>query len=145
MTQRVALLIAVALSLAVLAAGCQQKESSPEPADLGASGPTPMAAAPADEGTEAGQSEFTYYCPMHPDVEQGRPGKCPQCGMFLEAKLEPGQDAVYVCPMPEDQVEQDEPGKCPKCGMYLEARVGERGEGEGAPPADDDEPDEGTG
>ncbi len=24
-----------------------------------------------------------YTCPMHPEVEQDRPGKCPKCGMVL--------------------------------------------------------------
>ena len=24
-----------------------------------------------------------FWCPMHPDVRSGRPGKCPQCGMDL--------------------------------------------------------------
>ena len=27
----------------------------------------------------------TYTCPMHPEVVQDRPGKCPDCGMFLES------------------------------------------------------------
>ena len=25
-----------------------------------------------------------YICPMHPEVRQKGPGKCPKCGMFLE-------------------------------------------------------------
>jgi hypothetical protein len=25
----------------------------------------------------------TYICPMHPDVRQSTPGKCPRCGMAL--------------------------------------------------------------
>ena len=25
----------------------------------------------------------TYVCPMHPEVRQSNPGKCPQCGMAL--------------------------------------------------------------
>jgi hypothetical protein len=24
-----------------------------------------------------------YFCPMHPDVRQPNPGKCPKCGMDL--------------------------------------------------------------
>ena len=24
-----------------------------------------------------------YLCPMHPDVRQAAPGKCPKCGMDL--------------------------------------------------------------
>lgn len=27
-----------------------------------------------------------YTCPMHPEVLQKEPGKCPRCGMDLEAK-----------------------------------------------------------
>ncbi len=27
-----------------------------------------------------------YTCPMHPEVQQPGPGKCPKCGMFLEKK-----------------------------------------------------------
>lgn len=27
-----------------------------------------------------------YTCPMHPEVEQPEPGKCPKCGMKLEQK-----------------------------------------------------------
>jgi len=25
-----------------------------------------------------------YTCPMHPEVKQQGPGRCPKCGMFLE-------------------------------------------------------------
>jgi Cu+-exporting ATPase len=27
-----------------------------------------------------------YTCPMHPEIEQDRPGNCPKCGMTLESK-----------------------------------------------------------
>jgi len=27
-----------------------------------------------------------YTCPMHPDVNSDKPGKCPKCGMDLIAK-----------------------------------------------------------
>ena len=27
-----------------------------------------------------------YICPMHPDVRQSDPGKCPKCGMALIAE-----------------------------------------------------------
>ncbi len=30
------------------------------------------------------QTEYT--CPMHPDVISDKPGKCPVCGMDLQAK-----------------------------------------------------------
>ncbi len=28
----------------------------------------------------------TYTCPMHPEVKQDKPGKCPKCGMALVEK-----------------------------------------------------------
>ena len=80
----------------------------------------------APPGTPHGEMEmsepahdYTYTCPMHPDVTQDRPGKCPECGMFLEADTD--EAVEYYCPMHEDVV-QDKPGKCPDCGMYLDAR-----------------------
>lgn len=33
-----------------------------------------------------GAMETMYTCPMHPEVEQPAPGKCPKCGMNLEKK-----------------------------------------------------------
>src|SRR5690606_19831727 len=27
-----------------------------------------------------------YTCPMHPEIQQGKPGKCPKCGMALVKK-----------------------------------------------------------
>jgi hypothetical protein len=29
------------------------------------------------------QQTETYTCPMHPEVQQDRPGNCPKCGMPL--------------------------------------------------------------
>jgi len=29
---------------------------------------------------------FRYVCPMHPDVQSKKPGKCPKCKMKLEKK-----------------------------------------------------------
>ncbi|MCY7409377.1 MAG: hypothetical protein LH473_03830 [Chitinophagales bacterium] len=28
----------------------------------------------------------TYTCPMHPEVNSDKPGKCPKCGMELVKK-----------------------------------------------------------
>jgi Cu+-exporting ATPase len=88
-----------------------------------------------------------YTCPMHPEVEQDKPGACPKCGMALELKTgnagtgdeenetkpeaiacefhppAAGAKPVYTCPM-HPEVEQDKPGACPKCGMALELKTG---------------------
>lgn len=44
------------------------------------------------------QKKRVYRCPMHPDVEQPKPGDCPVCGMALEADLTAGnglEDTEY--------------------------------------------------
>lgn len=48
-----------------------------------------------------------YTCPMHPEVQSDKPGKCPKCGMTLEKKAGPmthGQGGMEMkgaaaCPM----------------------------------------------
>ena len=42
-------------------------------------------AAPSAPGTPAAT---TYTCPMHPEVREPRPGKCPKCGMVLVPEKE---------------------------------------------------------
>src|SRR5260221_10954799 len=37
---------------------------------------------PAAVKMESGESAF--FCPMHPHIRSGRPGKCRECGMQLE-------------------------------------------------------------
>jgi FtsP/CotA-like multicopper oxidase with cupredoxin domain/uncharacterized Zn finger protein (UPF0148 family) len=72
-----------------------------------------------------------YTCPMHPEVQSDKPGKCPNCGMTLIKKTvevkepakqtgtQPSQSkVVYTCVM-HPEVQQDKPGNCPKCGMAL--------------------------
>lgn len=35
-----------------------------------------------------------YTCPMHPEIQQQRPGKCPRCGMQLtQSQLPPKPQA----------------------------------------------------
>lgn len=36
-------------------------------------------------GEKANANE-EYYCPMHPDVVQDKPGTCPKCNMTLEKR-----------------------------------------------------------
>jgi FtsP/CotA-like multicopper oxidase with cupredoxin domain/uncharacterized Zn finger protein (UPF0148 family) len=76
-------------------------------------------------------SKVVYSCPMHPEVQSDKPGKCPKCGMTLIRKTvtvkepakqtgmqQPQSKVVYTCPM-HPEVQQDKPGNCPKCGMTL--------------------------
>jgi YHS domain-containing protein len=51
-----------------------------------------------------------YTCPMHPEVQSDKPGKCPTCGMTLEKK---------AMPMAHGQggMEMKEAGACPMMGM----------------------------
>jgi hypothetical protein len=43
-------------------------------------------AASSASTSPASSSNATYTCPMHPEVKQKGPGKCPKCGMALVAK-----------------------------------------------------------
>jgi hypothetical protein len=40
----------------------------------------------SQQTTSKKQTEFVYVCPMHPDVQYKKPGKCPKCKMTLEKK-----------------------------------------------------------
>ena len=72
-----------------------------------------------------------YTCPMHPEVQQDRPGDCPKCGMALELRTPraTGGKTQWTCPM-HPEVVRNEPGDCPICGMALEPRGGMAGEEE---------------
>jgi hypothetical protein len=41
---------------------------------------------PAASAKTVSPAGATYTCPMHPEVKQQAPGKCPKCGMALVAK-----------------------------------------------------------
>jgi len=121
--------IGTGLLILLLGWGCgkkQTEEAAPPAMAVNESnvGPTkeesPAAEAPAT--SEETVEKITYTCPMHPEVQQDKPGKCPKCGMFLEAKVPEGTEVTYTCPM-HPEVKQDKPGECPKCGMALEAKI----------------------
>ena len=41
----------------------------------------------------ANTKRIEYTCPMHPEVRQAEPGKCPKCGMNLEKRAAPDAGA----------------------------------------------------
>src|SRR3954471_12698624 len=59
----------------------------------------------------APEGPVVYACPMHADVVQDEPGRCPQCGMKLLATA-----PTYACPM-HPEVTSQEASHCPECGM----------------------------
>jgi len=71
-----------------------------------------------------GGEDDIYTCPMHPEIEQDKPGSCPKCGMALELKILSAISTKtrYTCPM-HPEIIQDQAGICPKCGMALEPQT----------------------
>jgi YHS domain-containing protein len=51
-----------------------------------------------------------YTCPMHPEVQSDKPGKCPKCGMNLEKKAMPMSQGQAGMGMMEGQT-------CPMMGL----------------------------
>lgn len=77
--------------------------------------------------TKAGKVDTTqhatfYACPMHPDVVDHQPGKCPKCGMELnlskKEQMKASQVKSYSCPI-HQMITRHDPGKCPKCGRKM--------------------------
>jgi len=90
--------------------------------------------------SRAFQESTVYECPMHPEVQSSKPGKCPKCKMSLVARRGVGGEGLgvggaptsstaqsreavrqadaYTCSMHPD-IRTSAPGKCPKCGMAL--------------------------
>lgn len=91
------------------------------------------------------ESVSEYTCPMHPEIRQDAPGKCPICGMQLvpvassktsasaaskRGLKKAAADDRYICPMMCTDP-MSEPGKCPVCAMDLvKADSGSAGGGE---------------
>ena len=114
-------------------------------AALGGAPATDALRAANDTASEAAHSDMFYVCPMHSEVRQKQPGRCPKCQMHLvpegeaahghhhhghaageqtpaasaAAPMEVPAGTIYTCPM-HPEVQQDHPGNCPKCGMSLE-------------------------
>jgi len=86
----------------LLTAGCerparQMSLSNDDPAHPAAeevpfSPPSNLLAEPMSPAPASSPAESTVYtCPMHPDVRQNGPGKCPKCGMTLEPVASPAK------------------------------------------------------
>src|SRR3954452_18267766 len=56
-----------------------------------------------------------YTCPMHPEVVNDEPGRCPSCGMKLIAEA---AATGFACPM-HPEVTSETADRCPQCGMKL--------------------------
>ncbi|MFV5699143.1 heavy metal-binding domain-containing protein [Flavobacterium sp. ZT3R17] len=67
--------------------------------------------------------EKMYTCPMHSDVMQDHPGKCPKCGMNL---VESKNRTKGYCPMCKEKTMMKD-GKCTKCGKQI-TKYGEKGQ-----------------
>ena len=64
----------------------------------------------------------SFHCPMHPEIRQAGPGRCPKCGMDLvEEPPEKSGSGEYTCPM-HPEIIRSGPGICPLCAMALEPR-----------------------
>jgi Heavy metal binding domain len=80
------LLSPIALGIVLLAAaGCDKTEAATAP-PAGHMAMAPSAGHMAMTPPPAASAAQLYTCPMHPDVVQKGPGKCPKCGMALVPK-----------------------------------------------------------
>jgi RND family efflux transporter MFP subunit len=88
----------------------------------------PPAGGPAVAPTAKPERQIKYWhCPMHPEIIETHPGKCPKCGMDLvpftpketpaPAAKKERQIKYWVSPMDPGYI-RDKPGKAP-CGMDL--------------------------
>jgi hypothetical protein len=57
-----------------------------------------------------------YVCPMHPEVQSDKSGKCPKCNMKLEKKK---ALLTFVCPEKDCEFHRAEQDKCPKHNKEL--------------------------
>ena len=75
----------------------------------------------APEAAVEAEADEAWTCPMHPEVHEHEPGRCPECGMDLVTTpdLHVAQPGQYTCPVHASVIE-DGPGRCPICGMFLE-------------------------
>jgi len=67
---------------------------------------------PAKYTAQKAEMKEIYTCPMHPEVQSDKPGKCPKCGMNLVKK-------TVTMPMAHTQggMDMKEAGACPMMGL----------------------------
>jgi DNA-directed RNA polymerase subunit RPC12/RpoP len=121
------LTVLLVASVLIAFPGCKAREKEKQPA-------APAAETKGEPTIAAEQKAEGYWtCPMHPEVKEKGPGKCPICGMKLvQKKVGQGEAAapekaqmkvVLTCGMPgHPQFElgkEPADGKCPQCGMKL--------------------------
>jgi Cu+-exporting ATPase len=78
-----AALLAVGLSMSVVQAAEEPADDQEHQHHHGMTGM--MDDQQSHEQTQADTVKAAYVCPMHPEVRQEQPGRCPTCGMALEA------------------------------------------------------------
>ncbi|MFH2070496.1 MAG: heavy metal-binding domain-containing protein [Elusimicrobiota bacterium] len=65
----------------------------------------------AEKKTKESFCSTVYACPMHPEVQSDKSGKCPKCGMKLEKRK---NLMTYACPEKDCNHQSAKPGKCPE-------------------------------
>jgi Cu+-exporting ATPase len=68
-------------------AGCKAKFAAAPARYLAPAPEAASVAAAPDRPDEPATAAALYTCPMHPEIQQARPGACPKCGMALEPVL----------------------------------------------------------
>lgn len=94
--------LSLSLAGALLLCACAAERRSALPPHLDPASPDAPEAPPAlAMETEPAAAPGTYTCPMHPEVQSDRPGRCPKCGMPLvpeegkKKEQEPKQEAGH--------------------------------------------------
>ncbi len=67
---------------------------------------------PAKYAAPNAEMKEIYTCPMHPEVQSDKPGKCPKCGMNLVKKT-----VTMRMAHSQGDMEMKEAGACPMMGM----------------------------
>ena len=80
-----AYLVVLVLAMALSAGSCN-KGATDEQASAAKTQSTADTQSQQATASSQSQQAVVYTCPMHPQVQQDKPGKCPICGMDLVKK-----------------------------------------------------------